>query len=209
MKTKLFLIICGFLWTGTLLQGQDKDYVWSYQGKKKTNEIGLWAGLSGSYSEIMGKSAGYAGVKLGATLNHRWGIGVAAHGLLYDYRLSEVVTDGTYHLEGGYSGLMIEYYIPVGQRFKINLSVLSGQGIVKYKYDKDFAEERPWYQETIDEETFAVFEPGIEIIARLSRKWWVGAHATYRNTSPIKLMGNDEDFMNNFNTGITFRYGLL
>ncbi|MBC7891776.1 MAG: hypothetical protein H7Y12_06145 [Sphingobacteriaceae bacterium] len=102
-----------------------------------------------------------------------------------------------------------QYMRPIGKNMKISFSILSGAGLAMYKYDKDFAENRPWYQEIIDQETFAVFEPGIDLMAKVSKRWWIGLNGSYRNTSPVKLTGTDDLLFNKFNGGISIRYGIF
>jgi len=48
----------------------------------------------------------------------------------------------------------------------------------------------------IDQETFAVFEPGIEFMTKIGNRWWFGINGSYRNTSPVKLTGTDDVLLN-------------
>lgn len=212
MKTRTIIILTIALFNISNVWAQTndtKDYLWSYESKKGIKEIGLYGELSMSYSEILARPAGYLGAKIGVVFNHRWAFGWGGSGLWYDYRLDELVNDGTYHMEGGYQGLFAQYMLPVGERVKVNFSVLSGTGIAMYKYDKDYQESREWYEESIDLETFAVFEPAAEAMVKVGNRTWVGVNGSFRNTSPIKLKGTDEGFLNNFNAGISVKYGIF
>lgn len=208
---KTFIISVLIVLVSLCAWAQDTDpqnYVFTLKGKNRTHEVGLYGGLTGTYSETLSESSGWMSAKAGLVFNHKWAFGWGASGLIFDRRLDALVTDGTYHLEAGYAGIFAEYMLPLGQKVKISFSILSGAGLAVYRYDKDFAEDRPWYQEIIDQETFAVFEPGIELMARISPRWWLGLNGSYRNTSPVKLMGTDDLLFNKFNGGISIRWGI-
>lgn len=209
MKTIILSLCILLVSLGALAQdNESKNHVFTLKGKNKTHEVGLYGGLSGTYSETLAKPSGWLSAKAGLVFNHKWAFGWAGSGLYFDRRLDQGVTDGTYHLEAGYAGLFAEYMQPLGKNLKISFSVLSGAGLAVYRYDKDFAENRPWYQEIIDQETFAVFEPGIDLMAKISSRWWLGLNGSYRNTSPVKLTGTDDMLFNKFNGGISIRYGI-
>ncbi len=211
MKTKIIIAALMFLAFSFQAFSQEttKDYLWSYQGKNKTKTLGLYGELSGSYTELLTKPAANFGVKAGLVFNKRLTVGLAAYGLSYDRKFNSLVSDGTYHLEAGYSGAFVEYLQPIGDRFKVGASIFSGTGITMYKYDKDYAEARPWYDEVIDQETFAVFEPGVSILGRIGGHWWLGINGSYRTTSPVKLKETSENFLESFNAGVGIRYGIF
>ncbi|MEE4197803.1 MAG: hypothetical protein V2I54_09170 [Bacteroidales bacterium] len=212
MKTKgLFLTAILAISTVALMaqEKETKNYIWEYQREGKTKTLGVYGGIFYSYSEIMDKSAGYLGAEVGVVFNQKWGVGLSGAAINFDYNLDELVNDGTYRLEGGHTGMFVKYIIPFSGWGKINLSVYSGYGSMNYRYNKEYRDERPWYQEIIDTETYAVLEPGIELDVRIARKWWVGAKATYVTTSPVELMGVDENFLENFAFGLSLKYGIF
>ncbi len=185
-----------------------KDYLWTYQGKKKEHTIGMYGGVSGSYSEVMNNPTTWLGAKVGVVIDKRWGIGLATNVLDYDRRLDALVSDGTYHLESAYTAMFVEHIIPIEKWGKIHLSWLSGRGNALYRYDKEYREDRPWYQEVIDKECFTVDELGAEFQVRIHNNWWLGSQVNYRFTSPIKLQGTDEDLLKNASYGLTVKYGI-
>jgi hypothetical protein len=212
MKTKMmmFAILFSMLGIGSMAQEKTvKDYVWKYDGKKKEHTIGLYAGISGSYSVVMNKPAGWAGARLGVVFDKRFTVGLAGYALWYDYKLNTLVSDGTYHLESGYAGAYFEYMQPFGNRFRLGFSLLLGQGTAKYTYDKDYREGKPWYEQTIDQQSFQVTEPGIEALVRIMPKWWIGLNGSYRATSPVRLTQTSTSLFNNFNGGISVRFGIF
>ena len=157
----------------------------------------------------MDMSAGWLGARVGVVFDHRFGIGLAGYGLSFDHTLSELAEEGTYHLEAGYTGLFIEYLQPLGRNVKLNFSLLSGMGTAQYRYDKEYREGKPWYNEIIDRTDFHLYEPGIELQVRMAGKWWIGAYGTYRLTSPVEIEGAGEDLLQNYTAGISIKYGIF
>ena len=73
MKTKVILsaMLAVILTAGSLAQETNhKDHIWTYQGKKKVNTIGLYAGIYGSYSEVMDKPSSFLGARAGLVFNN-------------------------------------------------------------------------------------------------------------------------------------------
>lgn len=212
MKTKHIIITLSLVLTTLLAfpQGKmHKDYIWKYQGKKKENTLGMYGGLYGSYADLMSKPSANIGGRMGLVFNKRFGLGIAFYGISYDRTLNEAVDDGTYHLEAGYSGVFFEYIQPLGENFKVSAFVITGGGIAKYTYDKDYRDGKEWYEETIDIASFSVFEPGIELQTRLAGKWWLGAYATYRFSSPIDLKESPDYMLTNFTAGLSLKFGVF
>ena len=210
MKRCTFLSTLIILATSFTSKAQDKeDHGWSYEGKNRTHQVGFYLGGSIHFTEIDNKLAGSLGAKAGLVFNQRWALGLAGRAIWYDYRQNELVSNGTYHLEAAYSGLMLEYMLPLTKSIHLNFSLLTGAGLAQYKYDHDFREELLWYEEIIDRETFSVFEPGVEIATKLGNRSSVGLQITYRGTSPIKLVDTDEQLLSNATLGITYRYGMF
>ncbi len=206
----LLAIIFSTITSGMMAQEKsEKSYLWKYQGKKKEQYVGGYLGLSGSYTDVMGKGAGWLGGRIGVVFNHRFTVGVTGSALWYDYRLDELTASGTYHLETGYAGVFGEYMQPLGNRFKLGFSLVLGQGLAKFTYDRDFREDKPWYEQTIDQQVYSVTEPGVEALVRVAPKWWVGVNGSWRFTSPVGLKHTPDDLFQNFSGGVSVRFGLL
>ena len=209
MKKSLISATLFILTVATQAQEINSNSLFSFDGKKRIHYIGAMAEIYGGYSEVMAKPATWYGAKFGVIINQTWTIGVVANALNYDHTLTKLVTDGEYRLESGYQGLYIEWMKIFNNRFMINLSLNTGMGLAKYQYTKDFAENRPWYEEIIDQEIFSVFEPGGGFMVRAGGRWWLGLNCTARNTSPIKLEGTNDKFLQSANVGFTIRYGIF
>ncbi|MCG6188921.1 hypothetical protein [Maribellus maritimus] len=210
MKTKVWLTIAlsGLLCLTSLAQ-EKKNYIWSYEGKKRTNTIGLYGGVSGTYSTVMDNSANWLGYKAGLVFNQHWGIGFAGSALNYDKNLDRLVANGTYRLEAGYSGLFLEYIVPLKDKAKLSFSWTTGMGLAQYVYNKEFKENKLWYEEIIDQERFAANELAAEFMFRLAGNWWLGVQGSYRDTSPVELNETADDIFEQFNVGISIKYGIF
>ena len=210
MKRSNYLLVLFLLAaTGASYAQAKEDYLWSFEGKNRTHEIGLYLGASVHLTEIDSKLAGSLGAKAGLVFNQRWTLGLAGRAIWYDYRQNKLVSDGTYHLEAAYSGLMIDRIRSLSKSFNLNFSLLTGAGLAQYRYDHDFRKEQLWYQEIIDRETFSVFEPGVEIAIKIGERSHLGLQVTYRSTSPIQLKDTEEQLLSNATAGITYRYAIF
>ena len=209
MKTLQLLAALILLNIALFAQSENPRSIWKIKWGESEYNIGGYIGMNTKYSQLKKESVGYLDLKAGVTINSKWTIGFAGTGLYYDKKLSKLVSDGTYHLYAGYAGLFVERMITLGEGFNLNLSLLSGQGEAYYQYDKDYRENRPWYQEVIDKETFHVFEPGIEIQKQIFDNWYIGLAGSYRFTSPLKLVGTDDDALSTFSGGLSIKYGIF
>lgn len=172
-------------------------------------ELGGYIGMNTKYTEVCDNSAGMLDFKGAVTFESGWAVGLNFSGLWYDRALDEIVTDGSYHLSSGYGGIFVEKMFNVTDDFKLSLSLLFGQGNIEYIYDKQYRDDKVWYEETIDKTTYHLTEPGIEFSYRIASNWWIGVNGSYRMASPVKMIGTDEDVMRNFSSGITVRYGIF
>ena len=189
-------------------QSQEQTSLFNYKGKNKMHHVSFYADLGASFGGNLEKSSFWLDGKAGLVWNQHWALGLAGSALNYDHQLSELVSDGTYRLEAGYSGMFVEYIAHLTKWARFSGSIITGQGVAQYRYDKEFTESREWYDELIDRETFAVFQPGVELQLKVWNKWWVGASASYRNTSPVKLLGQKDCFLQGMNYGFSVKYNL-
>jgi hypothetical protein len=211
MKTKaaiisIILVAITFI---TNAQEQAQDYLWTYEGKNKTYELGIYGELSWDYSTLGNDNIGWLGAKAGVVINQRWAFGVTGKALAYDKHLTDLSSEGEYRLESGYSGMFVEYLQPVSENLKLAFTITSAQGIALYRYEDEYAEDLPWHEEIIDVETYGVFEPQVAAMLRVKNNWWIEAHASARNTSPVKMTGTDEKIFTKLNAGIAVKYGIF
>jgi hypothetical protein len=207
MKTKLFVFL---IFVFNLVSfSQEKENLFKLNLGDKEFSIGGYLELSPKYSTFDSKSAGYMGFRGEFIVDGKWGVGIAAYGLWYDKSLNKLVSDGTYHINAGYSGIVIERIFTLNEDFILNVSILAGQGTAFYKYDTDYRKEKIWYQEIIDKDDFSVIEPQLEINTRISKHFWIGAGGSFRFTSPIKMIDTDENILKTASYGLSIKYGIF
>jgi hypothetical protein len=203
MKTRLLLTALVLFSFYSYAQNSDHLFMWG------ENKMGGYVSTSMKYTTFDKKPAGFLDIKGAVTLNGKWAFGVSASGLYYDKKLTELVDDGTYHIYAGYASVFVERIFSINENFKASVSVTSGQGEIYYQYDHEFREDKVWKDEIIDKTTVYVFEPGIEIQHRIAGNFWIGLSGSYRNTSPVEIIGGPEDMLQKFNGGITFKWGVF
>jgi hypothetical protein len=203
----VIFVICTFSAFGQ--KNEVKSCLWTIEGKKKTHEVGLYGTVSGQYTELFKDPSFWLGARVGFVFNHKWVVGIAGHALNYDHKLTEFAENGHYRLEGGHSGMFVEYLQPFGKRIKLGARVLTGRGVVQYRFDKQTAESLEWYEEFLDRDNYAVFQPELSLYFNVGGKWWAAAEASYTTTSPVHLKGADEDFLESVNYGLSISYGIF
>jgi len=173
------------------------------------HNVGIYVGTGVRYTTLFGETAGLVELRGALTFNRRWSVGLMGAALWYDKSLHELVDDGSYRLEMGYGGLYVERMFPLSSDLILSASVATGYGVAAYRYDKEYHAEKIWTEETIDQTTFAFFEPGLALQWNFSGSFWLGVAASYRNTSPVELLGTSEEVFRKFSGGVTLTYGIF
>ncbi len=202
-------LLIAFFFLTNLLFSQPADRLFNLKIGNTEHKIGGYAGVGARYSKYDKNDAGFLDFKGALIFNNSIGIGLAGSGLYYDKKMDKLVNDGTYRINAGYTGLLVEKYFHLDERVMLNLSVISGYGTAFYRYDKDFRKEKVWSEEVIDADQFAVFEPQIELQLKLNDYSWIGINTGYRLTSPIKMIGTDDFILRSFSCGLSFKYGIF
>ncbi|MDZ7725912.1 MAG: hypothetical protein U5R06_24595 [candidate division KSB1 bacterium] len=117
-----------------------------------------YIGISGRASSVFSENAGYLDVSAGINIHENWVLGLTASGLIYDHQMNKLVDDGTYHMGLVYGGLFLEHLIPLTRHLQASLSLMTGQGLVNYRYDNEYRDDKVWHEEIIDQTTFGVQE---------------------------------------------------
>lgn len=210
MKVRSALLLATLLCGASLFAQQaGSNSLWNLRLGGTDYRLGAYVGTNLKYSALKDDPAGYLDIKAGITVNSKWAAGLSVTGLYYDKRLREIVQDGTYHLYAGYAGLFVERMFSLTGDLRFSVSVFSGQGEVYYMYDREYREDRPWYQETIDKETIYVFEPALEIQHRIGGNFFLGLTGSYRMTSPLNLVNTPGNILRTFSGGISVKYGVF
>lgn len=173
------------------------------------HEIGLTLGVGGRYTTLFGDDAATLDLRGAFTVDRRWVIGLTGSAFNYDHTLRELVDDGSYRFEAAYGGLFVERWFGLGDDAILSIGVATGYGEAAYRYDKEYRKDKRWTEESIDRTTFAFFEPSVGLQVRLAGRVWLGAVASYRNTSPVDLLGTPETVFQQWSAGLQIGYGLF
>ena len=175
----------------------------------KNDTRNFYLQFDNDYTEINGKISSTIGFSGAYELNENFSIGLTANGIWYDYRLKELDPDMTYHVESGYTGIYLQGNMALTERLGMNLSLMSGSGIVQLKYDHKYRKELKWDEEIIDRETFSVAELKLGANYRISDFWKLGLSASYRSTSEIWIESLERDIFNNLKFGVAIQYSIF
>ncbi|MDT8323619.1 MAG: hypothetical protein RRA94_05885 [Bacteroidota bacterium] len=205
MKRTIFLAIALLVFTAATARAQNQETLFTMGD----TEVGLSLGTAARYTTIFDDDAGLLEFKGLLTFDRTWAVGLMGAGLWYDKSLHDLVDDGSYRIEMAYGGVVVERWFSLSPDVIFSLSVATGYGEVKYRYDREYRKDKIWTEESIDQTTFAFFEPGVALQLNLSGRLWLGVSGSYRNTAPVELLGTDENVFRKFSGGVTVTYGLF
>jgi hypothetical protein len=202
---KIFLLLFMFCGISLLAQSQTERKLFTLDG----NDIGGYIGVNGRYTTINSLGAGLIDVRISVVINQKWAVGFNTSGLLNDRHLNTLVKDGVYHLMGSYKGLYLERIIPINDDLRTSVSLMIGEGTVMYRYCRSEIANKKWYEDIIDQTDFYIIEPTVEIYDNIWDNLWLGLNFGYNFTTPIRMMDTDEALLNNFNAGLSIKYGMF
>ncbi|WP_340113383.1 hypothetical protein [Maribellus mangrovi] len=180
--------------------------------KRKSN--GGYGAFSLGYSQIAGRDALISGARGAFIFDHSFAIGLGGYGFVNNLDYSSYSHDNPedrFMLAGGYGGLFIESIIAGTKPVHVSFPILVGMGGIAlventgwgWEWDID-----PYHTgHEYDHDLFFVVEPAVELEFNLTRFFRAAAYASYRFTSEIELYETDDDVLNGFNFGMTFKFG--
>lgn len=100
----------------------------------------------------------------------------------------------SYHLESGYGALLLRPKLGLTEWMELALPIETGSGTLIYRYDREYAEELRWTDETIDMLTYAYYSIGLESRFFLGERYVATLAGGYQTTSPLRtdLAESDE-----------------
>lgn len=205
MKRIMLIVLMIIFGSSTFGQSQGNKKLFTLDG----NDIGGYIGVNGRLTSVNSLAAGLIDIRIAAVINNNWAIGYNSTGLWNDRHLNSLVTDGVYHLMGSYQGVYIERIFIPSENLRYSMSLLIGQGTVKYEYCRSVIADKKWYEEIIDQAEFYIIEPTIEMNYNILGKFWLGANVGYNLTTSIRMMDTDSGLLNNINGGLSIKYGLF
>ena len=170
---------------------------------------GAYGAFSMGYSQIDGRDAFVAGGRGAFIFDHSLAIGLAGYGFVnnldvHSYRYS----NNELSLTGGYGGFFIEPIVAGRSPIHLSFPVLFGIGGIS-QIDLNawdyYGPANPI--DNYDYDVFFIIEPAAELEFNLARFFRTAAYVSYRYTSNIQMYGTDENVLNGFSFGLTFKFG--
>lgn len=66
----------------------------------------------------------------------------------------------------------------------------------------------PVLKRILDIQEFKSIDPGVAMLARVSKKCWLGLNGTCRSATPLKLLRNPAELMKEISAGISLKVGI-
>ena len=205
-----FLICCVFsLSAQKYIDSNDPDEVKSLLSKD--NVITGFGGLDskiGYFNEEIGLFSGAFG---GVIINRHYLLGMAGYGLVTSNKFTGMVpgfdTPKELNIYGGYGGLLIGGIIAPKSMIHLTIPIILGAGNI-YISDENFFNNTIDTDFTIDQSTFFVIEPGLQIEANITPVFRISLGATFRM---VKGSGLDQpindDALSDLSGLLSFRFG--
>ncbi|MEN8115924.1 MAG: hypothetical protein ABFS16_03035 [Bacteroidota bacterium] len=212
---KKITIVLTLILSAAITFAQDdyyNDEVQTIFSKRKSN--GGYGAFSMGYSQIDGRDALVTGARGAFIFDHSFAIGIGGYGFVnnLDYNsYHHQNPENKYMLAGGYGGFFIEPIIGGSKPVHVSFPILMGMGGIAlvedyyWSWEWDIDPYHPGYE--YDHDLFFVIEPAVELEFNVARFFRASAYTSYRFTSQIQLIETDENVLNGFNFGMTFKFG--
>ena len=210
MKKTLFALLFGLtIFAANAQENYENDEVRTLFSRNRSN--GGYGAFTVSYSNIGGYDAMVTGGRGAFIFDHVLAIGAGGYGFVNNLNTHYYHTgteNTSLSLAGGYGGLLIEPIIAGKSPVHVSFPILIGGGGVSQVdlYNWDYWG-HPYPGNEYSYDAYFVIEPGVELEFNMARFFRLAAAVSYRHTSKINLPGVDENALQGFNFGLTFKFG--
>jgi hypothetical protein len=176
MRLVLFVVLAAACVLSTFAQEKtliDEDDTWN-----------LYTRLDVNYSDLGADSGYLGGVRVGGLLNDRFGIGLAAFGLLQDLDAAPPGYKALQSFDFFYGGAVGDYHFISGRLFHMSVGALAGVGRLNVEAAASRAK---------DEIRFNIIEPQMSAFLHLTTTIDVGLGVGYRWVSLARDVGGYAD----------------
>jgi hypothetical protein len=196
----------------SIIYAQDNETGNNNQGEFKTifggKAIGGYGGIGFGYSTIDNRSAFVFNARGGAILGHCLSLGLGGEGFINEPKYDNTLNRDA-SLAGGYGGFYIEPIVFPRSGVHLSFPVLLGVGGVAYT---SFSHNNDNHNNDNDgnvetSRTFVVIEPAAELEFNFTKWFRMAAFVAYRYTSKLDWQEAPSDALNNFSTGLIFKFG--
>ena len=215
--TKLFIISATTILMAFSLQGQkyvdtyspEDDKIKSLLGKE--NDLNGFGAIDIKVGDFVNERALLMGAYGGFIINRRYLFGLAGYGIVTNVEFDGNVPGDTevkpLNLHGGYGGVLIGLTIAPRELIHISVPIVLGAGALEVA-DEDFFVNNPADSEfTVENSTFFIAEPGLELEFNITKYFRLGAGATYRHIAGTELVNVKDEDLRGFTGMLSFRFG--
>ena len=199
------------------LQGQkyvdtyspEDDKIKSLLGKE--NDLNGFGAIDIKVGDFVNERALLMGAYGGFIINRRYLFGLAGYGIVTNVEFDGNVPGDTevkpLNLHGGYGGVLIGLTIAPRELIHISVPIVLGAGALEVA-DEDFFVNNPADSEfTVENSTFFIAEPGLELEFNITKYFRLGAGATYRHIAGTELVNVKDEDLRGFTGMLSFRFG--
>ncbi|WP_298515268.1 hypothetical protein [uncultured Kordia sp.] len=211
MKKLITAVFTLFIFNSLIAQTNETDEYVEFDDRKNIVH-GIYLGVTPQYGRISGENAGFLNIKFAYVANRKVEIGFS--GTVFGsiqpnntniYRGNEVL------LAGGYGGLHLEPILYGNRSVSISFPLMIGGGlatILEKKEDGEF-DESPLENDTGDDDSFFIAEPGVNILYNVSRFLQIEAGFRYRISESFRLPYYGKENIKGFSVGIGLKIGIF
>ncbi len=187
----------------------EDDKIKSLLGKE--NDINGFGAMDIKVGDFINERALLMGAYGGFIINRRYLFGVAGYGILTNVEFEGSVPGETeikpLNLHGGYGGVLIGLTIAPRELIHLSIPIVLGAGAFEVA-DEDFFVNNPADSEfTVENSTFFIVEPGLELEFNITKYFRLGAGATYRHIAGTELANVKDEDLSGFSGMLSFRFG--
>jgi len=162
-----------------------------FSGKTR---VGGFLGPVMKFSEINDQFAALVGGRAGFIINRALLIGIEGYGLVNEI---EVSTPRNRLLDFGYGGLFFGYVNRSQKLVHLSIHSLVGVGGLHYRPD--------YYYDWVD--AIFVFEPGVDLMLNVTKRFRIGLGGTYRFVSDVDLDRLSNSDIGGPSASLVFKFG--
>jgi len=167
--------------------------------------VGGMGGPQVGLSQFNDREIWLVGCRGGVVINHSLVIGGGGWGIVNMPKFTGIAGNTYAYIEGGYGGMLIEPIIKSNKLVHIAVPILIGAGNLMYV--KEIEQDPMDPLNEIDNDSFFVLEPGIEIELNVVRFMRIAAGIRYRWAPNLDLVDTPSNPFNGITSSITFKFG--
>lgn len=171
----------------------------------KTVSIGGMGGPQIGLSSFNDREVWLMGGLGGVVINHSLVIGGGGWGIVNMPRFDNIGGNTNAYIQGGYGGVLIEPIIKSNKLIHVAMPILVGAGNLMWV--KEISQDMMDPLNEIDNDSFFVLEPGIELELNVVKFMRIAAGVKYRWAPNLNLVDTPQNPFNGMTTSITFKFG--